>query len=67
MKTIGYFEEFYIDNKFIGTKKCEEKNRVIGFNGKENFQASNDIILENKKKIKTGINYFTFYYPLNGR
>ena len=36
MKTIGYYEEFLIDNKFVGTKICQQQNRKIGYYGKLN-------------------------------
>lgn len=67
MKTIGYFEEFLIEGKFIGTKVCQEQNREIGYYGKITKVADSDIILGNKKKIKKGQEYYTRYYPLNGR
>jgi len=67
MKTIGYFEEYLIEGKFIGTKVCEEQKREIGYYGKKVFVSDIDIILDNKKIIKKGIEYYTRYYPLNGR
>lgn len=67
MTTIGYFEEFMIDGKFIGTLICEEQKREIGYYGKQIKIATEDIILNNKKKIKKGQEYYTRYYPLNGR
>ena len=67
MTTIGYFEEFLIDNKFIGTRKCEKQDREIGYYGKKTLIAENDIVLDNKKVIKKGAEYYTRYYPLNGR
>jgi hypothetical protein len=67
MTTIGYFEEFMINGKFIGTQVCKEQTRTIGYYGKETKIANQDIILNNKKKIKKGQEYYTRYYPLNGR
>lgn len=67
MTIIGYFEEFIIDGKFIGAKVCEEQERVIGYYGKQIKIATEDIILSNRKKIKKGQEYYTRYYPLNGR
>lgn len=67
MKTIGYYEEFLINGKFIGTKVCQEQNREIGYYGKITKIADSDITLDNKKKIKKGQEYYTRYYPLNGR
>jgi hypothetical protein len=67
METIGYFEEFIIDGKFIGCRNCTEQDRVIGYYGKTILVATEDIFLDNKKKIKKGQTYYTRYYPLNGR
>ena len=67
MTTIGYFEEFLINGKYIGSKKCDKQNREIGYYGKQIKIAAEDIILENNKKIKKGQEYYTRYYPLNGR
>ena len=67
MTTIGYFEEFFVNGKFIGTKFCEKQNREIGYYGKQIHIADLDLILDNKKKIKKGQEYYTRYYPLNGR
>jgi hypothetical protein len=67
MKIIGYFEEFLIDGKFIGTKICEKQEREIGYYGKQIHIANSDIILDNKKKIKKGTEFYTRYYPLNGK
>jgi hypothetical protein len=68
MTTIGYFEEFIVNGKFVGAKNCEEqKDRIIGYYGKQTKTATEDIILERNKKIKKGTEYYTRYYPLNGR
>lgn len=67
MTTIGYFEEVFINGKFIGTKVCEKQNREIGYYGKQIKKAESDILLDNKKKIKKNQDYYTRYYPLNGR
>lgn len=31
---LGYFKEYYIDNKFIGTIPCE-KDQEIGYEGRK--------------------------------
>jgi len=67
MNTIGYFEEYFIDSKFIGTKVCLKQDREIGYYGKKIFISDTEIKLDNKKTIKKGIEYYTRYYPLNGR
>jgi len=67
MTTIGYFEEFMVDGKFIGTLLCEKQEREIGYYGKQTKIAESDIFLQNKKKIKKGTEFYTRYYPLNGK
>lgn len=64
---LGFFEEYYCNNKMIGVKKAEYDGiRKIGYYGRVNFIAENDIILDNKKKIKKGLEYYTLLYPLCG-
>lgn len=67
MTTIGYFEEFMVQGNFIGTLLCEKQEREIGYYGKKTIIANEDIILQNKKKIKKGTEFYTRYYPLNGK
>jgi len=68
MKTLGFFEEYFVNSKYIGTKNCEfQNNRIIGWSGKIKKVADTVIILDNGKKIKPGVNYNTRYYPLNGK
>ena len=67
MEIIGYFEEYIINGKYIGSKISEKKNREIGYYGKLIKKAEKDIVLDNKKKIKKGQEYYTRYYPLNGK
>ena len=64
MVIIGYFKEYYIDNKFIGCKKIEYNNEKIGYEGKKNEIITESIVLDNKKKIKKGITVSTLIYPL---
>ena len=65
MKTIGYFEEFMIEGKFIGTKICEEQpDRKIGYSGKETKTSDTDIVLDNKKKIKSFFNFIDIFIPV---
>lgn len=67
VETIGYFEEFFVNQKFIGTKMTEQQDREIGYYGKQTKIADTDIVLDNKKKVKKGQKYYTRYYPLNGK
>lgn len=68
MEIIGYFEEYVVDSKFVGTLLCDEQqSREVGYYGKIEKIAESDIVLQNKKKIKKGQKYHTRYYPLNGK
>jgi hypothetical protein len=67
VETIGYFEEYFVNQKFVGTKMTEPQDREIGYYGKQVNVANDDIILDNKKRVKKGQEYYTRYYPLNGR
>jgi hypothetical protein len=65
---IGYYEDYFVDNKFIGTKRCDEQpDRTKGFFGQKYFFATDDIILEKGKKIKRGTKYKTYYNQLSGK
>lgn len=64
---IGYFKEFYKDGKYIGTLSCETDGRDIGYNGRKKETSPNDIILQNKKKIKANTEVTTAIYPLCGK
>jgi hypothetical protein len=66
-ETIGYYEEYFVKGKFVGTKIVEKQNREIGYYGRQDRVAEEVITLDNKKKIKKGDEYFTRYYPMNGR
>lgn len=63
----GFFKEYYINDKFIGFIKSEQDREKIGFNGRKNEIINNDLILENKKKIKAGTKVVTILYPLCGQ
>ena len=67
MEIIGYFEEHYINKKFVGNKICEKQEREIGFKGMKNNIAFEMLILDNKKTIKKNTEYLTIYYFLYGR
>jgi len=65
---IGYFVEYIIDTKCIGTKIISEPDREqIGYYGRIDAVAEEDIIFKNKKRIKKGQAYFTRMYPLCGK
>jgi hypothetical protein len=64
---LGYFKEYYINNKFIGTLPCEKDREVIGYNGRQKETLQNKIVFKNKKSIKAGTEVYTFLYPLTGK
>jgi len=67
-EVIGYFEEYLVDNKFIGTKRVEfDPSRSLGWAGRKTFYAAKDIILDRGKKIKAGTKYYTYLQQLCGK
>lgn len=62
----GFFKEYYVGNKLIGTTPCE-KDREIGYAGRQNETITEPIVFENGKKLKAGIEVFTMIYPLCGK
>lgn len=71
-EVFGYFEEHIIEGKYIGClnhtgEYLHESDREVGYNGTKHFTAESDIILENKKVIKKGQNYYTRVYPFCGK
>ena len=64
-KDIGYFIEQFIDGKFIGTQLIDKPDRKeIGYYGRIDSIATENIRLQSKKVIKTGTKYYTCLYPL---
>ena len=59
----GFYREYYIASKFIGKIRCEKDRETIGYEGKRNETLDNDILLDNKKKIKKGTEVMTMLYP----
>jgi len=67
-KDLGYFIEYFIDGKFIGTRMINQPDReIIGYYGKIESTATVDIKLQSKKIIKKGTKYYTRLYPLCGQ
>lgn len=65
---LGYFKEYWIGNKPIGTlTPCEKDRDVIGYLGRCKEILKEDIVLDNKKKIKTNTEVTTILYPLQGK
>lgn len=64
---LGYFREYYVNNKFIGSVKCEKDRDKIGYDGRKTEITSIRIILDNKKTIKPNTEITTYIYPLCGK
>jgi len=65
---LGYFLEYMIDDKFIGTTILENPDRKeVGYYGRIDEVATQDIIFKNKKRIKKGQSFYTRMYPLCGK
>jgi len=65
---LGYFTDYMIDDKYIGSIIMEKPDReTIGYFGRIDEVATEDIILDNKRKIKKGQSFRTMMYPLCGK
>jgi hypothetical protein len=66
-KNIGYFVEYMVDNKYVGSINVLKADREeIGYYGRIDAIAESDIVFSNKKRIKKGTHYYTRLYPLCG-
>jgi hypothetical protein len=67
-KHLGYFLEYFVNGKSIGTRKITEPDRaIVGYEGRMIFVTEVDIHLDNKKRIKAGTEVKSVLYPLCGR
>lgn len=66
-ETLGYYKEYYIDSKFIGTIRCELGEREIGYNGRLGEVVFEKMKLDNGKIIKPNTIVTTIIYPLCGK
>tara|TARA_R110000796_G_scaffold251102_3_gene381718 strand:+ start:1013 stop:1279 length:267 start_codon:yes stop_codon:yes gene_type:complete len=65
---LGYFVDYMINNKYVGSINMDTPDRkIIGYNGKQDITLENDITLSNNKVIKKGMLCRTYLYPLCGR
>jgi hypothetical protein len=65
---LGYFEEYFVDGKFVGSKNCDaQPKRNLGWSGRKTAYASTDIQLDRNKKIKAGTKYYTYIQQLCGK
>jgi hypothetical protein len=63
----GYFKEYFIDGKSIGTITCEKDREIMGYTGKIKESIIRGLKLDNGKKIKSGAIVESVIYPLCGR
>lgn len=65
---LGYFKEYYANNKFIGFINHVEKDReVFGYFGRRTEVLDKDITLDNKRKLRKGTEVVTQLQHLSGR
>lgn len=64
---IGYFKEYYCDNKFIGSVTMNQNDhKGFGYDHRQHHLADETFRVGNKK-IKKGSTYMTLVFPLCGR
>ena len=67
-KDLGYFVEYCVDGKLIGTLLIDNPDREdIGYYSRIDAIANSDIKLQRNKIIKKGTKYYTRLYPLCGQ
>ena len=64
----GYFDEFYCDNRFIGTiRKSVPDGLIMGYKSMSEYILDADLVCDNGKKIKRGTKVKTYQFPLCGK
>lgn len=64
---LGYYKDYYVNRKFVGSIRIEEKDReVFGYTGRKEEVLTEDLVI-NKKKIKKGTTVVTELGVLCGR
>jgi len=64
---LGYFKEYYVGRKYLGSQVSEKDRDLIGYNGQRAETLKEPVLLDNKKKIKVGTEVMTIIYPLCGK
>jgi hypothetical protein len=64
---VGYFKDYYVNRKFVGSILVNEKDReVYGYTGRKEEVLTEDMVI-NKKKLKKGTTVITELGVLCGR
>jgi hypothetical protein len=63
---IGFFKEYWILGKYIGSKICNKDRATFGYYGKSTEVVEDSIVLDNGKKIRPGTLVSTMLFPLCG-
>ena len=65
---LGWFLEYLVGSKLVGTKRISEKDRdIVGMEGQQHGLATDVISLDRGKSVKKGAKYRTRLYPLCGK
>lgn len=65
---LGFYKEFYVGSKFIGSiNNCQKDREVIGYEGKQQETLQQEITLDNGRKLKKNTQVITMVYPLCGK
>lgn len=65
---LGFFIEYHVDNKYIGSISIVENDRdTIGYYSRIESIATDDIKFKNNKVIKKGTKYVSYVYPMCGK
>ena len=67
-QNLGFCLEYLVNGKYVGSVIISEPDREeIGYYGRIDAIAKEDIVFKNKKRIKKGQSYYTRMYPLCGQ
>lgn len=64
---LGYYKEYLVNNKTIGIIRSETINQGVGYENHIKKTLLEPLILDNGKKIKSGIEVKIIAYPFNGK
>ena len=65
-ETKGYFKDYYVNGKFVGSKECEKDREEFGYFGRKNEILCETINFKSKK-IKAGTEVMTELQRICGK